>query len=549
MANDINKVLNSYIEKRGSALSSILRSVGHSASSAMKSPAMQHIKSHPIRYSAGLPAMLGIGEMAGKTVNNLVHGNFTMGTPDYTAKHVVNPMANLVSTATGIGPLVADTTQRAMDGLDANSHIQQLLDVGKNITDPKVISSLKDSTIETARQAGGALGENFTSTVGGNIGATIGHEAARGIWSDLAHHPIPTIAGAAAIGAGPAIAYDMATHRRRKEEAERNKAIMRYIVRRENESPGIPKTAGYLSSMLQNLKEFKGRSLAEHIYKPSGLAGETARRLGAEAGNGVISPGVISKNIQYPQTLLNNSIIRHPLKSTLAASAVGGAGVYGLGLTHSLASQNPSEINNYDSVSSNVASLSRNVIKPGFTYIKNFEAGMAHNPEYGEVAKSQSAQKIKDIFSHVREAGKNTSSMLSSFIKNHTAKEPTSNITKGTGATGVAGNTITNRVPRVAKSNPYSFSLSEDTLDKIRKADIIGTPPEGMDEPATGVDKYLPYAGAAGLALLPFPTYMAYKHHYEDKLGKTEATNKKLQAKIETKNQQAQAQPTNTLPS
>ena len=199
------------------------------------------------KIGLGVGATSALGEMGLRTGNNLLHGNPQLGTPTWTAKQL-GSLANTVSNVLGISPTISSVATSTINGMDNSPKVQNLLQTGANITNPNVRNMLANDATQAIGDAGNAAVQNIGKTLGRSIGGNIADETANNIWSHLAKNPIPTLTGAAIVGAGPAIAYDAITHNRRKEEVERNKAIMRYIIRRENED-NISKTASVMNEI------------------------------------------------------------------------------------------------------------------------------------------------------------------------------------------------------------------------------------------------------------------------------------------------------------
>lgn len=470
----INETLEHWLVKKGGA-ADLLKSLG------------RYTVEHPWKSMGNVgKGLLAAGPLAAgaetgvRTIGNVAQGNLSLGSPTWTG-HQMGHVLNTLGVGSWFTPTVTKATQGIVNGLDQSPGLQQFLQTGANITDPAVRNQLLQDASKAMTDSAGAVIENAGKSVGGLVGKSLGNAVAMGMWNNLTRNPLPTILGATVIGAGPAIAYDMATQKRRQEEAERNKAILRYLVQHEKHE----KTAGMLNA-LSGLAE--SPAIRNLIHKPTGVASSVLHDLaqkaeGASAKFPQEVPTVnlkdVQKSIKYPQTLLNNSITRNPMKSYLGSTALAGTG-----MTLAQARSDDPQYNDMNSTSSIYKHWFKNVAKAPYDFVKSMELGGVESPDMAEIGKSPTMVKVKTI------------------------------------SNNIAGNSSTNIPP------PLYPSYRPPSPDEYK------SPYE--DHP---ILKYLPYAGAAGLIGLPLATYMAYKRSGEAKLNKDENINATLQKKLERANE------------
>jgi hypothetical protein len=319
-----------------------------------------------------------------------------------------------------------------------------------------------------------------------------------------------TLGGAALFGAGPAVAYDAITYKRRKEEAERNKAIMRYILKQEKQ--GMVKEAGIGSYLMDALRKgeqvipgMQGTPKADkieqlfskYVYRPTGSTpGKINEVLKKYECKDLIPNSALDKAKGFPQTLVNNSLSRNPLKTAIGTSAGLGTAI----TEEQSKSPDPQYNGMYDTRMHFIKNWVKNMGVIPHSLFKGLELGAVKNiPITGPTA-----DKLQHIKYNVMSGDK------------HPPIPP----------------------PNDPHYMPPHFGLSDKTVDHLQNDNIIGVSPTN-DESQSKWRDTLPYIGAAGLATVPLPTYMMYRRYADKKLNKLEDDNTKLQQKTELSNQQA----------
>jgi hypothetical protein len=448
-----------------------------------------------LKIGGGVGITAAAGEAGIRTANNFAHGNFNVGGPDWTTKQlgsVINSGANMV----GIRPALQGAAQSLGAGIDKNPNIQKVLDATSNITNPKVRKQLLDDAIIAANQGGVAVAQNVTSSVGEELGRSVGHGLANGVWADLAKHPFLTLGGAVAFGAGPAIAYDAATYKHRKEEAERNNMIMRYMLQHTNQ-PKI-KTAGVPGiNILEYLKKLKGVS-SKYLYRPSGVPVEDLNKLLINYTKQSIPSNQLHKITDFPNTLGNNPLTRHPVKGMVLP-------YIGLGGLATGAQAIKSSTDLYDHRYDHTVDTPLHGLK---TFASESAKGPMDFVKALDVRAGKSIMPVNTI----------TGNKLQTIASN------------------LKGNDNPIPLPNNPKYEQPHYELSEDVLNKLRHTPIVGdhNPPETITH---SIKDYLPYIGAVGLATVPFPSYLMYKKYANKKLNKITDDNEKLQNATEHANQ------------
>lgn len=502
MSQDINNLLDNwvgnYVTKQGALLPRIGNFLAKTPSTAWRAS--------KIAIGAGIVG--AAGEASVRTLNNVLHGNPDLAPPTFSE----NQLGTLVSSAanlSGFRPLLQASTQAVADGLDMSPNAQKWLDGAANVTNPQVRKQILDDTIRAANTGGKALAQNVGNVAGEAVGKSLGRSLASGMYSDMLKHPVLTLGGAALFGAGPAIAYDSVTYKRRKEEAERNKAILRYINKQEK--IGMLKDAGVGSYLMNALRRgeqlmpgMKGTPKADkleqlyskYVFRPTGSSHEKLNEvLKKFEGKGVIPNSALDKAKGFPQTLGNNSLTRNPVKTALGASAGLGTGI----TAAQAGSPDPKYNGMYDT-------------RPQF--IKNWVKNMAVIP--GSLLKATELSTVKGI--HIIGT---TVDKLQNIKYNLMSGDKTPPVSP----------------PNDPNYMPQHFGLSDKTIEHLKNDDIVGVKPPVTNDKTSWRD-IVPYASAAGLLALPLPTYMMYRRYADKKLNKLEGDTAKLQQKTELANQQ-----------
>lgn len=498
MTQPINHVLSNWLDKKMSKQAGIGQSLLNVGKAAVKPSNLWK----GVKYAPSA-ALLGVlGETGVRTANNALHGNLSVGEPRV-SEHIIGGLANVAATATGFRPFIRNTAQAAVEGLDLSPKAQKILDAASNITNPNVRHQIYSDTSTAINQAATDVAQNVGNVAGNTVGRSLGHGLAGGMLDDMLHHPFLTLGGAVTFGAGPAIAYDAATYKRRKEEAERNKAIMRYILKQE----GQTKMGGVID-ILKNTsramsEEFKptAESLkdlsSKYIYRPSSADPAKLMDLLSKYNGKPIPNSLLDKAKTYPQTLFNNSITRHPVKSFLGGSVINGTAV--------TAAQNYSQDPKYNNLTNTRGHIMKNwahnmTLAPEAA-IKGLELGAVSNIEMNHGPTWDKLQQIK---------------------------------------ANVHGQPGPIPPPNDPHYMPEHFELSPKTEDYLKNGNIVGTTP-AESKPQGNWKDVLPYAVVGGLAGLPFPAYSIYRKYANKKLNKLDDENVKLQQRTQRANVKSEA--------
>jgi hypothetical protein len=479
----INDTCKNWLDKQGSAFSESFKGLG--------SLAFKHLKQSPgyvastAKVGLGLGVGAALGETGLRTANNWAHGDPSLGAPTST-QHALSSFYDSLGTGAHINPAIAAVSNKVLDSVDVNPKAQEFLSAAANITNPAVRKVLMGDVVNAAGQASGAVAENVGGTVGNALGQGVGHGMAAGFWENLKHNPIPTVTGAAAVSAGPLIAYDMLTKKRRQQEAKRNKAILRYILH--HEKGGLQKSGNIAQSIESGVKGIASSPFfKKFVYRPTGIPADKGHIMDAYmAFKGHVPGKVADKLKEYPQTLFNNTVTRHPI-STLVG---GGAGV---GFAQTMAESATKErANDYSTAGGAYGHMIKNMTAVPGSVVEGVEGGLMRSSALPRGDKSQSVAKINEIISNFTNPNKDYA------------------------------------LPPVDPSyRPPHMQFSPEQLEQLRNADL-----------GLGVDKgkplgWGPYAALTGLFAAPAAAYGTYKHFANKKVDKAVDKADRMQNQLE----------------
>lgn len=257
---------------------------------------------------SGALAVPLVAEMGYKTTKNFAAGNPSLGDVSWTGGQIGRGL-NWLSEGTGVGPALTEATRRTLDGVAQSPNVNRALDTAEKFSMPETRDMAKKTIVDSVADASRSAG--FSMMRG----------ALSGAGQAVLDNPVPTLAGATALGVAPMMAYDLANRKKREEQANQQRVILDF-VRRQNEQAGV-KTASLAGGAVKLLSK-----LRPWLYRPSTVnLGQLQRTM----GNTPNAADVIKQiNKGLPQTLLNNSFSRNPGKTILG-------GTMGIGAVHGAA--------------------------------------------------------------------------------------------------------------------------------------------------------------------------------------------------------------------
>jgi hypothetical protein len=356
------KALTNFIDKKANVLSQLGRIFDYSRAG--------------LKGAAGLGLGAGLAsatlESGGRTINNALHGHLEMGGAPWTGRQVGH-LTSAILNATGAGPALGSASDSVLNSVDKNPNAQKVLDSLSNITNPTTRNEFAEALIDKANEKMGPLYNEA------------GKEFGKGIFSstmqDMANHPVKSILGATALSAGPVMAYDAITRKHRKEEAERTNALLQMLTH---------KQASVLDRIVDN-PLFK-----KYINRPSNIGVDKLQELISNAKDNAVPLNILQKNVNHPNTLLNNFITRNPVKSLMIPSAI-------LGSAETIAERQNDNSGNFDTLPKALTRLGSNVFKTPANLIEGIEGAGAENINFD---KSNSVQKIKQIGQNINDSFK-----------------------------------------------------------------------------------------------------------------------------------------------
>lgn len=487
----INDTCKKWLEKRSFAFGDEAKALG--------SLAFKHLKQSP-KYimntaKAGLGVGVGaaLGETGIRTANNWAHGNPNLGTPT-TTQHALSSFYDSLGTGAQLNPAIGAISNKVLDSVDSHHGAQTALSALANVTNPAVRRALVDDATHAAGQASGAIADNVGNTVGQAVGQGVSQGMAAGFWDNIRAHPIATTTGTVAVSAGPLIAYDMLTKKRRQQEAERNKAILRYILRHESSNGNGMRKSGSIADAIESGAKGVANSpfFKKFIYRPTAIPSSKSNVISDYmSSKGHVPANVVDKLKEYPQTLLNNTITRHPITSLL-----GGGGAAGFAQTIAEAPTNE-HAQDYSTATGAYGHMIKNMTAVPMSVVEGVEGGLARSSAMPRADKSITMAKLKEIGSNFTNPNKDYA-----------------------------------LAPQDPNYRPPHMQLSKEQLDYLKNMDLGSS---------VGVQKakpmgWAPYAALGGMFALPATTYATYKHYANKKLNKTVERESKMQNKVENLN-------------
>lgn len=407
-----------------------------------------------LKGTAGALALPALGEFGGKTVYNIATGNPSLGNANWTGGQIGNAL-NQFGNVTGVSPMLSAGVRDIAEGAFSSPSVQKALNAAEQLSNPANQAMMKDTLVSSVSDAAGAASK---SLVYGSL---------EGAGQAFLDKPAPVMATALGLGAGPLVAYDLVTRKRREQQERTNQAILSY-VNRAKAKENNEKSAG----VVDLLKRFGSKV----IHRPSTMPVEDLYHLAhmAQDGRVDISRVIGTANKSQPQTLLNSTISRHPLKSL----AIGAAGI-GAGHGAYETFKNP-----YPDSGDFLGKAVLGTVKGPAQLIGSIEAKGLSNDNYKKIMDAPQAQQLLRI--------------RDNLLNDPNATKPT---------------------------EPVSVSGALPPMDPLGK-------PKVTNDVSLDTKKLKPFLSAAGLLLAPYVAYEAYDRMVNKKRKNIESKNERLATKL-----------------